>query len=81
MSKDNSEKLVRAFSTALEIDATTVKDDLKYQSIPEWDSMSHMFLISEIEEAFDVEIDTDDVIDLSSVGKAKEILGKYDISF
>ncbi len=81
MSKDNSEKLVRAFSTALEIDATTVKDDLKYQSIPEWDSMSHMFLISEIEEAFDVEIDTDDVIDLSSVAKAKEILGKYDISF
>lgn len=81
MSKDNSEKLVLAFSTALEIDAATVKDDLKYQSIPEWDSMSHMFLISEIEDAFDVEIDTDDVIDLSSVGKAKEILGKYDISF
>jgi acyl carrier protein len=81
MSKDNSEKLVQAFSTALEIDASTVKDELKYQSIPEWDSMSHMFLISEIEEAFDVEIDTDDVIDLSSVGKAKEILGKYDINF
>lgn len=81
MSKDNSEKLVQAFSTALEIDPSTVKDELKYQSIPEWDSMSHMFLISEIEEAFDVEIDTDDVIDLSSVGKAKEILGKYDISF
>ncbi len=81
MNNDNSEKLVQAFSTALEIDAAIVKDELKYQSIPEWDSMSHMFLISEIEEIFDVEIDTDDVIDLSSVGKAKEILGKYDISF
>lgn len=81
MSKDNSEKLIKAFSTALEIEASLVKDELKYQSILEWDSMSHMFLISEIEEVFDVEIDTDDVIDLSSVGKAKEILGKYDISF
>lgn len=81
MNKDNSEKLIKAFSRALEIDPAIVKDELKYQSIVEWDSMSHMFLISEIEEEFDVEIDTDDVIDLSSVGKAKEILGKYDISF
>jgi acyl carrier protein len=81
MSNDNSNKLVQAFSTALEIDPTVVKDELKYQSIPEWDSMSHMFLISELEEAFEVEIDTDDVIDMSSVAKAKEILAKYDISF
>ena len=77
----NNEKLQNAFCTALEIEATVVKDDLKYQSIPEWDSMSHMFLISELEEAFDIEIDTDDVIDLSSVAKAREILSKYDISF
>lgn len=81
MNTENTEKLVTAFSTALEIEASIVKDDLKYQSIPEWDSMSHMFLISELEEAFDVEIDTDDVIDMSSVAKAKEILAKHDISF
>ncbi len=81
MNTENTEKLVTAFSTALEIDAAVVKDELKYQGIPEWDSMSHMFLISELEEAFDVEIDTDDVIDMSSVAKAKEILGKHDISF
>ncbi len=81
MSSENNQKLITAFSTALEIDASQVIDDLKYQSIPEWDSMSHMFLISELEEVFEVEIETDDVIDLSSVGKAKEILTKYDVSF
>ena len=77
----NTEKLIAAFADALAIDGGLVKDSLAYQSIPEWDSISHMVLISRIEEAFDVSIDTDDVIDMSSVGKAKEILKKYNITF
>lgn len=81
MSLENTEKLIKSFSTSLDIDPTLVIDSLSYQSIAEWDSMSHMFLISELEEAFNVEIDTDDVIDMSSVAKAKEILGKSNINF
>jgi len=77
----NNDKLIHAFSDALGIDAGLVKDSLRYQSIPEWDSISHMVLISRIEEAFDVSIDTDDVIDMSSVAKAKEILNKYKVAF
>jgi len=77
----NSKKLVEAFCNALEIEESIVVDELKYQSIEQWDSISHMMLISEIEEVFDVEIDTDDVIDMSSVAKAKEILGKHGIKF
>jgi acyl carrier protein len=77
----NTEKLIAAFSDALTIDPASVKDSLTYQSIPEWDSISHMVLISRIEEAFDVSIDTDDVIDMSSVVKAKEILKKYNVTF
>lgn len=71
-----NEKLIEAFATALDIDESLVKDDLAYQSIPEWDSITHMVLISELEETFDIEIDTDDVIDMSSVAKAKEIVLK-----
>lgn len=77
----NNKKLVEAFCTALEIDENIVKDDLKYQSIEQWDSISHMILIAELEDVFDVEIDTDDVIDMSSVLKAKEILNKNGIEF
>ncbi len=77
----NTEKLTTAFSDALTIDGSMVKDSLTYQSIPEWDSISHMVLISRIEETFDVSIDTDDVIDMSSVAKAKDILKKYNITF
>lgn len=78
---DNTEKLYNAFAEALNIELPSVNDDLKYQSIPQWDSISHMVLISALEEKFDVSVSTDDVIDLSSVGKAKEILKKYGIQF
>jgi acyl carrier protein len=77
----NSEKLYSAFSEALNISLDKVSDDLKYQSIPQWDSISHMVLISTIEEAFGISLSTDDVIDMSTVGKAKEIIAKYNISF
>jgi hypothetical protein len=40
-----------------------------------------MILIAELENSFNVMLDTDDIIDMSSVAMAKEILGKYDIEF
>ena len=52
---------------------------LKYQDIPEWDSVGHMSLVASIEEAFDIMMETDDIIDLSSYEKGKEILKKYKI--
>lgn len=78
---ENKIKLANSFSEALGIDSSLVVDSLQYQSIPEWDSISHMVLISQLEEDFEISIDTDDVIAMSSVEKAKEILSKYEILF
>ncbi len=78
---NNSAKLYTAFSEALNMKLEDINDKLQYQNIPQWDSISHMVLISTIEEKFGVLLETDDIIDMSSVGKAKEILKKYNISF
>lgn len=75
----NENLLVEAFSTSLGIEKSTVKDELKYNSIPEWDSIAHMTLVAELEGVFDIMLDTDDIIDMSSVGKSKEILRKYGV--
>lgn len=75
----NISKFKTAFVNALMIDEEKIVDSLKYQSISEWDSVSHMILITELEDVFGISIDTDDVIDMSSVAKAKEILAKYEI--
>lgn len=78
---ENNSKLLQSFSQALNVEIEKVTDDLSYQSIPEWDSISHMVLISQLEDDFGVSIDTDDVIDLSSVSKAREIISKLGITF
>ena len=40
-----------------------------------------MTLVAAIEDTFDIMMDTDDIIDLSSYEKGIEILKKYDIEF
>ncbi len=78
---DNQQTLVDVFTQALGIPAQQVTDDLTYNTIKEWDSTAHMVLIAELENSFDVMLDTDDIIDMSSVAKAKTILAKYDVNF
>ena len=67
------------FKEALGLDAQTELEKLEYNQIPEWDSIGHMTLMSELEEGFDISIDTDDIIDFSSFKKGIQILKKYKV--
>ena len=75
------EKLQSAFVTAIGVPPASEFDKLAYGQTTGWDSVAHMTLVNEIETAFDIMLDTDDVIDMSSFTKAKEILGKYGLAF
>jgi acyl carrier protein len=72
--------LVECFIEALGVEEKNVTDDLAYNSIAQWDSVGHMTLIAVLEDRFDIMLDTDDIIDMSSVAKAKEILKKYEVT-
>jgi len=74
----NLEKYVGAFSETFGISGEKAKG-LKYQSIEQWDSVGHMNLVAAIEDAFDIMMETDDIIDFSSFEKGIEILGKYGV--
>ena len=78
---NNEQKLRGIFAESLGVEISQVTDELTYNSIPEWDSIAHMALISEIDDQFDTMLDTDDVLDMSTFAKAKEILAKYDVEF
>ena len=79
---NNLEKYRNAFVEGLGISEDQV-DGLTFQSIPEWDSVGHMGLIAALEDAFDIMMDTDDIIDFSSYEKGMEILAKdnYGVEF
>jgi acyl carrier protein len=76
---NTTQTLQDIFAAALAIPAEQVTDDLSYQSIPEWDSVSHIYLITELEATFNITIDTDEVLEMGSVEKVKEILRKHNI--
>ena len=78
---DNKKKYEKIFIKALSIDKSKFSEKIEYNEVPEWDSIGHMTLISELEDGFKITIETDDIIDFSSFKKGIEILKKYKIKF
>ncbi len=77
----NTEKLHAAFAQSLQLAPELITDDLAYNQIPQWDSVAHMALVAELESVFDIMLDTDDILALSTVAKGREILQKYGVTF
>ncbi len=75
----NLEKYNKAYIEIFEITENQLGLELTYQSIDNWDSVGHMGLIGELEDTFEIMMETDDIIDLDSYEKGKELLKKYDI--
>jgi acyl carrier protein len=77
----SANRLRDCFSRTLGIPLERVTDDLAYNSLKEWDSVAHMALVVDLETEFDVMFDTDDILGMSTVTKAREILTKLGVSF
>ena len=77
----NIKKYTKTFTDSFEVSEEKAKE-LHYQDIEAWDSVGHMTLIAALEDAFEIMMDTDDIIDFNSFEKGKEILSeKYEILF
>jgi len=75
----NKQKYDQAFVEGLSLNDNNVSHDLTYNTIPEWDSIGHMSLISAIEDAFKISMDTADIVELGSYKQGIEILKKYKV--
>ena len=76
----NLELYKKAFRESLSLEEKKLNNSLKYNDIPEWDSIGHMTLMSSLEESFKINIETDDIVDFSSYKKGIEILKKYKVN-
>jgi acyl carrier protein len=72
-------KIEEVVAKGLGIGLEEVVYDLKYQEIPEWDSMSHLILITEIENVYEVSIDMEDILEMGSLMKIRDVLKKYEV--
>ena len=66
---DNISKYNQGFINAFDIEDKIIGEELKYESIPEWDSIDHMTLIAELEDSFEISMEMVDIFDFSSYKK------------
>jgi len=77
----NKQKYQDIFIKSLSMDGKQFNENIKYNEIPEWDSIGHMTLMSGLEEGFSITMETDDIVDFSSFKKGLDILKKYKVDF
>ena len=75
----NLEQYNKIFMDVLGTDETALNENFTFKDVPQWDSVAHLSLISELEEAFDVMFEPDDILHYGSYENGKKILEKYGI--
>ncbi len=61
-------KLQEIFRSVFEDKMLEINSETSAKNVPNWDSMNHILLITEIENQFDVSFEMDDLIEMKSVG-------------
>jgi acyl carrier protein len=74
------DRLQTIFSEVLTLPDDVDWSAVQYQITEGWDSVAHMAIVAEIEEVFDIMLDVDDVLDMSTFDRAVEIVGRYHAS-
>jgi acyl carrier protein len=68
--KDTADVLAtvrRAFKAAFDIDPQSVFMETSASDIPSWDSMGHLSLASDLEQAFGISLDVDELMEMENV--------------
>ena len=71
---NNLDKYKKAFIDGLSVEANKVNDDLKYNDIPEWDSIGHMTLMSNLEKLLKLHLRQMILLILVRLKKVKKFL-------
>lgn len=71
-----SNRLINLFATVLSVDAGALNDESSPVNTAAWDSVTNMMLVATIEEEFGIELTSDEIVQMSTVGNARKILQK-----
>lgn len=77
----NLEKYTHIFTEVFRIEPSELGPAFAFREVAAWDSVAHMELISAMEDGFDILLDTEDILELTSFEAGKKILSKYGVSF
>ena len=76
---ENIEKYNNAFMQVFGTKAEELNDQYGKDTVEEWDSVHQLSLVAELEETFDMMFDPEDIMEMTSYAKGKDLLKKYEI--
>ncbi len=77
---DYIEKYNQAFIEVFGAKVEELNGNFSKDTVGEWDSVHQLSLVAQLEEAFDIMFDPEDIMEMTSYAKGKELLAKYDIA-
>ncbi len=79
---DNLNKLNEIFKEVFAVDDSALGEHLNREEIDSWDSIHQLSLLSYIEDSFDIMLDGEDALGITSYLGCKDLLlSKYKIEF
>lgn len=76
---ENIEKYNNAYVEVFGAKVEDLNDNYCKETVAEWDSVHQLSLIAQFEEAFDVMFDPEDIMEMTSYTKGKDLLKKYEV--
>jgi acyl carrier protein len=73
-------RLIDLFASVLSTDAEALNDDSSPVNTASWDSVTNMMLVASIEEEFGIDLSSDEIVQMDTIGKARKILQKRSIN-
>jgi len=71
-----NEKIIKILAATLKISEQEVTDELSIENCSAWNSLAHVELLGQLEEAFDCDFDIQDAIEMDSVAEIKRVLAE-----
>lgn len=75
----NLEKYNQAFIEVFAVESSALNENFNKDTVEEWDSVHQLNIVALLEESFDIMFEPEDIMDLTSYEKGKEILRKYEV--
>lgn len=77
----NLEKYKEIFKSVFGVKESDLNSEFVFGSVESWNSLAHLTLISELEDAFDVLFETEDILHFGGYENGIRILKSYGVDF
>lgn len=72
---------IKVFKEIFEVEEEALNEDFTFEKVSKWDSLTHLSLITALEDSFDVMFETEDILHFGGFLNGMKILEKYGVDF